>query len=267
MTDSGISDELIKLICGKRDNNSERREQKVKKLNKAAQLTLLLSLTYMISYITRVSYGTVISEIEKNTHIAKSLLAHGLTGSFITYGAGQIISGILGDRFSAKRLISCGLALTTMMNILIPSSHSPLALTVIMCINGLAQSLMWPPMVKIMTAQLSDDEYKSRLSRFHGAVLPEQLQRICFHRCYHIFRLESCVCFLRRMRPYDAAFVESIRCGRPKAAARQRRKAHRADSDSYLRFLSELCSRLYSRECCAMALQHGCRPTLPKRIT
>lgn len=133
----------------------------MKKLNKAAQLTLLLSLTYMISYITRVSYGTVISEIEKNTHIAKSLLAHGLTGSFITYGAGQIISGILGDRFSAKRLISCGLALTTMMNILIPFSHSPLALTVIMCINGLAQSLMWPPMVKIMTAQLSDDEYKS----------------------------------------------------------------------------------------------------------
>ena len=62
----------------------------MKKLNKAVQLTLLLSLTYMISYITRVSYGTVISEIEKNTHIAKSLLAHGLTGSFITYGAGQI---------------------------------------------------------------------------------------------------------------------------------------------------------------------------------
>lgn len=133
----------------------------MKKLNKAAQLTLLLSLTYMISYITRVSYGTVISEIEKNTHIAKSLLAHGLTGSFITYGAGQIISGILGDRFSAKRLISFGLALTTVMNILIPFCASPLALTVIMCINGFAQSLMWPPMVKIMTVQLSDDEYKS----------------------------------------------------------------------------------------------------------
>ncbi len=133
----------------------------MKKLNKAVQLTLLLSLTYMISYITRVSYGTVISEIEKNTHIAKSLLAHGLTGSFITYGAGQIISGILGDRFSAKRLISFGLALTTVMNILIPFCTSPLALTVIMCINGFAQSLMWPPMVKIMTVQLSDDEYKS----------------------------------------------------------------------------------------------------------
>ena len=129
----------------------------MKKLNKAVQLTLLLSLTYMISYITRVSYGTVISEIEKNTHIAKSLLAHGLTGSFITYGAGQIISGILGDRFSAKRLISFGLV----MNILIPFCASPLALTVIMCINGFAQSLMWPPMVKIMTVQLSDDEYKS----------------------------------------------------------------------------------------------------------
>lgn len=133
----------------------------MRKIDKASKLALLLGLTYMVSYITRISYGTVISEIEKSTHISKSLLAYGLTGSFITYGTGQIVSGILGDRFSPKRLIMVGLALTTVMNILIPFFVSPVALCVIMCINGFAQSMMWPPMVKIMSAQLTEEEYKS----------------------------------------------------------------------------------------------------------
>ena len=43
-----------------------------------------------------------------------------LTGSFITYGTGQIISGVLGDRISPKKLVSRGLLVTVLMNVLLP---------------------------------------------------------------------------------------------------------------------------------------------------
>jgi OPA family glycerol-3-phosphate transporter-like MFS transporter len=83
-----------------------------------------------------------------------------VTGSFITYGTGQIISGILGDKISPKRLVSLGFILTIVMNLLIPVCQNPYQMLIVWCINGFAQSFMWPPLVKLMTAYLSDDDYK-----------------------------------------------------------------------------------------------------------
>ena len=65
---------------------------------KVRGLALLFMATYMVSYITRVNFGAVISEIEADTQIARTLLSMSVTGSFITYGAGQIISGICGEK-------------------------------------------------------------------------------------------------------------------------------------------------------------------------
>lgn len=123
-------------------------------------LGLLLGMVYMISYITRINFGAVISEMESATGISRSLLSMSVTGSFITYGIGQIISGVLGDQFSPKKLISAGFVLTILMNLAIPVCTSPYGMLIAWCINGFAQSLMWPPMVKIMTVLLSPADYQ-----------------------------------------------------------------------------------------------------------
>ena len=124
------------------------------------RLILLFTITYMVSYITRINYGAIISEMEKATGFGRSLLSMALTGSFITYGAGQIISGILGDRFSPKKLVLCGLITTITMNCIIPICQSPYQMLLVWCVNGFAQSFMWPPMVRLMTTLLSEDDYK-----------------------------------------------------------------------------------------------------------
>lgn len=124
-------------------------------------LVWLFTLVYTVSYITRINYGAVISEIESSTGIARSLLSMAVTGSFITYGVGQVISGILGDKVSPKKLVMCGLITTVLMNSLIPLCRSPYAMTAVWCVNGFAQSFMWPPLVRLMTALLSADDYKS----------------------------------------------------------------------------------------------------------
>jgi len=126
----------------------------------AGRLTLLFALVYMISYMTRINYGAVISEIESDTGIQRSLLSMALTGSFITYGAGQIVSGILGDKISPKKLVLLGLITSSLMNILIPLCGSPYIMCAVWCVNGFAQSFMWPPLVKLMTNLLSPDDYK-----------------------------------------------------------------------------------------------------------
>lgn len=123
-------------------------------------LSLLFAVTYMISYITRINYGAVIVEMERATGFSKSLLSMAVTGSFVTYGAGQVISGICGDRISPKKLVSCGLALTVFMNLLIPVCKTPYQMLPVWCINGFAQSFMWPPIVKLMTTLLHAEDYK-----------------------------------------------------------------------------------------------------------
>ena len=91
-----------------------------RKNTKAGSLVLLFSFTYFISYITRTNYATIVSEMVTSLQQPKSALAVALTGSFITYGVGQLISGFFGDKIQPKRLVALGLILTCCMNVLIP---------------------------------------------------------------------------------------------------------------------------------------------------
>jgi len=140
----------MQKLCNKRD---------------VKRLALLLTATYMVSYITRTNFGAIVSEISDATGIAKSLLSMPLTGSFITYGVGQLISGVLGDRISPKKLVSAGLFLTVLMNVLLPLFQDPWIMLGIWCINGLAQAFMWPPIVRMMTVLLEAEDYKKTVTQ------------------------------------------------------------------------------------------------------
>lgn len=120
----------------------------------------LFAAIYTVSYLTRINYGAIISEMERATGIAKDLLSLSLTGSFITYGAGQIISGVAVDRISPKKMITIGLSLTTLMNYLLPMCNSSYSMLAVWCVNGFAQSMMWPPIVKMMSNLFSEEDYK-----------------------------------------------------------------------------------------------------------
>ena len=123
-------------------------------------IAVMFTLMYMISYITRINYGAIIAEMVVDTGYTKTLLSMALTGSFITYGVGQIVSGICGDYFSPKKLLSIGLGSSVLMNILIPFCPNPYTMLAVWCVNGFAQAFMWPPLVRLMTALLSDEDYK-----------------------------------------------------------------------------------------------------------
>ena len=130
-----------------------------------SRLILLFSLCYMVSYMTRINYGAVLAEMETATGYSRGLLSMAVTGSFITYGAGQIVTGIFGDRLSPKKLVTFGLCVTVCMNLLIPVCPDPYAMLSVWCINGFAQSFMWPPLVRLMTEYFPGEAYKKATVR------------------------------------------------------------------------------------------------------
>ena len=138
---------------------------KLKEKRQINALALLLAMAYMISYITRINFGAVVSEMADVTGFSKSMLSMSLTGSFITYGTGQILCGILGDRISPKKMVTIGLVMTICMNCLIPLCQSPYQMLAVWCVNGFAQAFMWPPIVRMMTALLEADDYKRTVSK------------------------------------------------------------------------------------------------------
>lgn len=120
----------------------------------------LLSAAYMVSYLTRVNFGAVIYEMVLRTGYEKAALSAAVTGAFITYGAGQFVSGWLGDRLQPKALMLFGLLLTTATNLLIPFCPSAEAMTAVWCVNGFAQAFMWPPLVRLMTGLFNEEDYR-----------------------------------------------------------------------------------------------------------
>ncbi len=123
-------------------------------------LAWLLTFIYFASYATRINLSAIIQEVVTQTGYEKSALSVILVVLSITYGGGQIINGWLGDKIKPQSLILAGLCLATSMNLLFPLvSHSIPLMTVLWGINGFAQAMMWPPMVKILVSSCDDAMY------------------------------------------------------------------------------------------------------------
>ena len=139
-------------------------------------LTLLCTMVYFFSYLTRYNYSVVLVDIINSEGFTKVDASAALTGMFFTYGLGQLVSGYLGDHVEPTLLISVGLLSTSILNFLIPFCPTATWMTVVWCLNGIAQALFWPPMVKFLTQRLSPKAYqKSVVTTAWGANLATML--------------------------------------------------------------------------------------------
>lgn len=124
------------------------------------KLVFLCALVYFTSYLTRVNFAAVLVEIIRSDGFARTAVSVAPTGLFITYGAGQLVSGYLGDRVEPHHLIFLGLFVCALMNALIPFCPNPRWMTLVWSVNGFAQALIWPPQLRILSQYLTVEEYK-----------------------------------------------------------------------------------------------------------
>ncbi len=123
------------------------------------QLTALCTVVYFVSYISRINLSAAMVEIVASGFAPENMVALALSICSVTYGAGQILSGWLGDKFRPQSVIFTGFIITGCMNMLVSLVPDPRFLSGIWAMNGFAQALMWPPLLKILTCHLNSGEY------------------------------------------------------------------------------------------------------------
>lgn len=123
-------------------------------------LTFLCAAVYFVSYVSRINLGAVLVEVVNSGFAEKKTAALALTVCSVTYGAGQLVSGYLGDRFKPQNIIFIGFFITAAMNISVGMLNTGYLLVGVWAINGFAQALMWPPLVKILSSRLDSEAYK-----------------------------------------------------------------------------------------------------------
>ena len=126
---------------------------------KYVRLTALCTAVYFVSYLSRINLAAVMVELVQSGFTGKQLAALALTVCSVTYGAGQILSGWLGDRFKPQSIIFLGFLLTSAMNLGVSLLRNAGLLPVLWAFNGFAQACMWPPLVALMTMHLNQRQY------------------------------------------------------------------------------------------------------------
>ena len=120
----------------------------------------LCCLVYFMSYLTRMNYAASLAEIQEDLAISKNLTSLPVTGSFFSYGAGQLLCGFLGDRWSPGKMIFAGLLSTCACNFVVALCPSIGVILPVWCMNGLFQAMLWPPLVRIMAERLDAEAYE-----------------------------------------------------------------------------------------------------------
>ena len=130
--------------------------------NKLTGRPLLWALTvvYFASYMMRVNLAAVIQEIVTDTGFEKSTLSVILISLSVTYGLGQILNGFIADKIRPQNMVFFGSLISTLANLTFPLfSQSVLAMAILWAINGFAQAMMWPPIMRILVENFEGEEY------------------------------------------------------------------------------------------------------------
>lgn len=131
---------------------------------KAIILGSLCSISYLAVYIARNILGAVSPQMEAAGVFTKSSI--GLMSSiyFTCYACGQLINGLIGERIKAKYMISFGLILAGICNVLLPVfSQSIGAVYVTYGATGFFLSMIYAPMTKVV-AENTEPIYATRCS-------------------------------------------------------------------------------------------------------
>ncbi len=117
-------------------------------------------LVYTCAYLGRYNFSAAVAGIVADGVFTKSEM--GLVGTvfFFVYGSGQLINGFLGDRFSPFKMIFFGSFVSALANMGMSFASTMPAMIIVWGINGFAQSMLWSPIIYIVSNSFSGDILK-----------------------------------------------------------------------------------------------------------
>ena len=123
-------------------------------------LPVMFCLVYFTSYITRINYAAVLPEVVDSLGITNEMAGLAVTGGFVSYGLGQLLVGWLGDRLPPKYIITAGLLGSGLCNLTAALQGSVEVIAAVWTVNGFFQSLIWPPLIRMIAETMPEDQYR-----------------------------------------------------------------------------------------------------------
>ena len=138
----------------------------MKTLNKFSYIkTVVLGfLVYFFSYAMRLDYTASLVAIVQDLNVSNTAASVAITGSFITYGVGQVLCGFVGDKISPVKMISCAMVGTIVVNIAVSLSSNILIMTILWCLNGFFQAMIWPPLTRFVSERVGAAKYADAIT-------------------------------------------------------------------------------------------------------
>ena len=127
----------------------------------------LCTLVYFASYLLRNNFAVMLVKVCSDMGYAKSALAIVITMQTIFYASGQVVNGIIGDRVSPRIMLGGGLFIAIACNVTMFFLSSIPVMTVVWAINGFAHAMLWPPMARLLSTNLTEEEYYFAELRIH----------------------------------------------------------------------------------------------------
>ena len=107
-------------------------------------------IAYFSTYIGRLNYSASLTGIILSEGFSKGQAGMIGTAFFFAYGAGQFVSGFLGDRLAPKKMVFTGLMVSGLCNLAMAGAKSSGLMTAVWCVNGLFQAFIGSPMIRLM---------------------------------------------------------------------------------------------------------------------
>lgn len=147
------------------------KEKKLTDKSKIRYFFILCFLAYFATYLGRLNYAASLAEMIREQGMAKGRAGLIGTAFFISYGVGQLFAGFLGERRNCKRLVFAGLFVSAAMNLLMGCLKGPGGMMLAWCVNGLAQSMIWSPMLHII-CELLDTKARTKFCMYINYSVP-----------------------------------------------------------------------------------------------
>ncbi len=110
---------------------------------------------YASFYLCRGNISVILSSLASNHKYATADLAELILCFSVAYCIGQFLMGSLSDRFSPRRVVAAGMAVSAACTVAMGLSANYQELLVCQSLNGLAQSVGWSGLMKMVTKSAS----------------------------------------------------------------------------------------------------------------
>ena len=137
---------------------------------KTTGIFLICYLAYVSIYVARLNLSMAAPSLKELAILNTAQI--GVLGSMfsVVYACGRLLSGLIADKTVPWRMISFGLILCGVSNLCIGLFPSFIVFLLFWGINAFAQSMLWGPILRILSAIYPEDVAKKRASYISTAV-------------------------------------------------------------------------------------------------